>query len=166
MALNSDRVNAALAGVTDPELRTPLTELDMVGDISITDEELSVEILLTIVGCPAAERIEQDTRSALEAVLEGRRLNLTLGVMTPDQRATLVARLREGKPSTNPFTPDSLTRVIAVTSGKGGVGKSSLTVNLAAGVSQAGFRVASSTPTCLGFPFPVCSALMRFNRPG
>ena len=90
MALDSNHVNAALAGVTDPELRAPLTELDMVGDISITDEELSVEILLTIVGCPAAARIEQDTRAALEAVLDGRRLNLTIGVMTPDQRGTLV----------------------------------------------------------------------------
>lgn len=154
MALSTDQVTSALAGVTDPELRAPLTELDMVGEITITDDELSVEILLTIVGCPAADRIERDTRAALEAVLAGRQLNLTVGVMSPQQRSALITRLREGKPATNPFTPDSLTRVIAVTSGKGGVGKSSLTVNLAAAVSKEGFSVGIIDADVFGFSIP------------
>jgi len=154
VALNTDQVTAALATVTDPELRAPLTELDMVGDITITTDALSVEIRLTIVGCPAADRIESDTRQALQSVLGGRRLDLTVGVMTTDQRGALVARLREGRPATNPFTPDSLTRVIAVTSGKGGVGKSSLTANLAAAVSKEGFSVGIIDADVFGFSIP------------
>lgn len=154
MALSTDQVTSALAGVTDPELRAPLTELDMVGEVTITDDELSVEILLTIVGCPAADRIERDTRAALEAVMDGRQLNLTVGVMSPQQRSALITRLREGKPAANPFTPDSLTRVIAVTSGKGGVGKSSLTVNLAAAVSKEGFSVGIIDADVFGFSIP------------
>ena len=118
MALTIENVTSALSGVLDPELRAPITQLDMVGDISISDSALAVEIRLTIVGCPAADTIEADTRNALESVAGNRTLELTLGVMTPEQRKNLIERLRKGKAPTNPFTPDSLTRVIAVSSGK------------------------------------------------
>ena len=154
MALTIENVTSALSGVLDPELRAPITQLDMVGDISISDSALAVEIRLTIVGCPAADTIEADTRSALESVAENRTLELTLGVMTPEQRKNLIERLRKGKAPTNPFTPDSLTRVIAVTSGKGGVGKSSVTVNIAAAVSQQGFRVGIIDADVFGFSIP------------
>ena len=154
MALTIENVTSALSGVLDPELRAPITQLDMVGDISISDSALAVEIRLTIVGCPAADTIEADTRSALESVAGNRIVELSLGVMTPEQRKNLIEGLRKGKAPTNPFTRDSLTRVIAVTSGKGGVGKSSVTVNLAAAVSQQGFRVGIIDADVFGFSIP------------
>ena len=154
MALTIENVTSALSGVLDPELRAPITQLDMVGDISISDSALAVEIRLTIVGCPAADTIEADTRSALESVAGNRIVELSLGVMTPEQRKNLIVGLRKGKAPTNPFTRDSLTRVIAVTSGKGGVGKSSVTVNLAAAVSQQGFRVGIIDADVFGFSIP------------
>ena len=124
-------VRRAVGAVTDPELRRPIGELDMVREISVVGEVAHVAIALTIVGCPAAQRIASDVRAAAASVSGIAEVALEVGVMSPQERQALTERLRGGKTREMPFGPGTLTRVIAVTSGKGGVGKSTLTANLA-----------------------------------
>ncbi len=127
---------------TDPELRRPLGELDMVREIAVREGVAEVGIALTIVGCPAADRIERDVRAAAASVDGVSRVEVAVGVMSPDERRALTERLRGGRAAREmPFGPDSLTRVIAVTSGKGGVGKSTITANLAVALAARGLRV-------------------------
>ncbi|WP_243064126.1 Mrp/NBP35 family ATP-binding protein [Humibacter sp. RRB41] len=151
----TDAVRAALARVTDPEIRRPITELDMVGDVSVDGEgRASVSIKLTIVGCPAADTIERDVREAVASASGVTSLDLDITVMTPQERAALTERLRGSRGRVNPFTPDSLTRVYAVTSGKGGVGKSTITANLAVALAQSGLRVGLIDADVYGFSIP------------
>ena len=159
MALTEDDVRSALTGVQDPELRRPITELGMVDTVSVTDEAVSARILLTITGCPAAETIERRVSDALQKVAEGRRVAVEIGVMSPEQRSALIAMLTKDRPRGNPFTPDSLTRVIAVTSGKGGVGKSSVTANLAIATAHKGFSVGLIDADVFGFSIPALMGL-------
>jgi ATP-binding protein involved in chromosome partitioning len=151
----TDRVRLAVAAVTDPELRRPLGELDMVRDIAVVDGVAEVGIALTIVGCPAADRIERDVRAAAAAVEGVSRVEVAVGVMSADERRALTERLRGGRAAREmPFGPDSLTRVIAVTSGKGGVGKSTLTANLAVALAARGLRVGLVDADVHGFSIP------------
>jgi ATP-binding protein involved in chromosome partitioning len=151
----ADRVRTAVAAVTDPELRRPLGELDMVRDITVVDGVAQVGIALTIVGCPAADRIERDVRDAAASVEGVSRVDVAVGVMSPDERRALTERLRGGRAKREmPFGPDSLTRVIAVTSGKGGVGKSTLTANLAVALAARGLRVGLVDADVHGFSIP------------
>ena len=151
----ADRVRTAVAAVTDPELRRPLGELDMLRDISVVEGVAEVGIALTIVGCPAADRIERDVRAAAASVEGVSRVDVTVGVMSPDERRALTERLRGGRAKREmPFGPDSLTRVIAVTSGKGGVGKSTLTANLAVALAARGLRVGLVDADVHGFSIP------------
>lgn len=148
----ADTVRAALARVQDPEIRRPITELDMVRDITVTDAVARVELRLTIVGCPAADRIERDVREAVLGVPGVDAIDLDLGVMTPAEREALVTRLRGVR--NMPFGPGTLTRVIAVTSGKGGVGKSTVTAELAVALAARGLAVGLVDADVFGFSIP------------
>jgi ATP-binding protein involved in chromosome partitioning len=149
-------VHAALAGVIDPEIRKPITELDMVAGVTAgADGHVHVGVRLTIVGCPASDRIERDVLAAAESVAGAGNAAVELSVMTPEQRAALTERLRGGRAARgNPFGPGTLTRVIAITSGKGGVGKSTLTANLAVALAARGLSVGLVDADVHGFSIP------------
>ncbi|HCS62060.1 MAG TPA: sodium:proton antiporter [Microbacterium sp.] len=150
-----ERVRQAVGGVTDPELRQPIGDLDMVRDISVDGDHAHVGIALTIVGCPAADRIENDVRRAAASVEGIAEVTIDLGVMTPAERKALTEKLRDGRPLRQmPFGPDSLTRVILVSSGKGGVGKSTVTANLAVALAEQGLAVGLVDADVHGFSIP------------
>nr|WP_245325404.1 Mrp/NBP35 family ATP-binding protein [Microbacterium amylolyticum] len=149
----AERVRDAVGRVSDPELRRPLSELDMVRSVTETPDGVHVEIALTIVGCPASDRIEREVRAAAEGASDGRSVDVELGVMTPQQRKELTERLK-GPHKRNPFGEGTLTRVIAVTSGKGGVGKSTVTANLAVALAQKGLKVGLIDADVHGFSIP------------
>lgn len=154
-AVLADRVRDAVAAVADPELRRPLGELDMLREITVADGVADVGIALTIVGCPAADRIEREVRDAAASVDGIDAVAVRVGVMSPDERKALTEKLRGGRAKREmPFGPDSLTRVIAVTSGKGGVGKSTLTANLAVALATRGLRVGLIDADVHGFSIP------------
>jgi ATP-binding protein involved in chromosome partitioning len=137
-------VESALATVNDPEIHRPITELEMVADLVVDAAgDVGVTVLLTVSGCPMKDTLTRDVQNAVRAVPGVRDVRVTLGVMSDEQRAALQTRLRGGQPSKEvPFArPDSLTQVFAIASGKGGVGKSSVTVNLALAMARHGRRV-------------------------
>ena len=135
-------IHAALARVNDPELHRPLPDLGMVESVEVSGTTAHIKIKLTIEGCPMKDRLEADIQRELLAVSEISDLALTFGVMTEDERNNVKKMLRGGREKFNPFAePNSLTRVIGIASGKGGVGKSSLTVNLAVAAAAKGLSV-------------------------
>jgi ATP-binding protein involved in chromosome partitioning len=139
-----EQVQAALATVNDPEIRRPITELNMVDSLEIDEAgAVHVKVLLTVAGCPLKDTITRDVTAAVSRVPGVTGVDLELGVMTAEQRAGLQEVLRDGKAQREiPFAqPGSLTKVYAVASGKGGVGKSSVTVNLALGMARQGLKV-------------------------
>lgn len=151
-AVAAEDVRRAVAAVIDPELRRPIGELDMVRDVVVDGAVAHVGIALTIVGCPAADRIEKDVRDAAASVAGVSGVAVEVGVMTPAERSALVERIRGTKRMA--FTADSLTRVIAVTSGKGGVGKSTVTANLAVALAARGLAVGLIDADVHGFSIP------------
>ncbi len=135
---------AALGTVIDPEIKRPITDLGMVDTIDVAgDGTVSVHVLLTVAGCPMRDAITRDVTAAVGKVADVTGVSVTMGVMSDEQRSALQTSLRGGQPAREiPFAQaGSLTRVIAVASGKGGVGKSSLTVNLALAMAAQGRKV-------------------------
>ena len=148
-------VLAALGRVIDPEIRKSITELDMVGGVAVTESGLAtVDLKLTIIGCPAADTIERDVRDAAASVPGISAVDVAVSIMTREERTALTDKLRGGRAKTLQFGPDSLTRIYAVTSGKGGVGKSTLTANLAVALADRGLRVGIVDADVFGFSIP------------
>jgi ATP-binding protein involved in chromosome partitioning len=139
-----EQVRAALGGVLDPEIRRPITELGMVRSADVRpDGTASVTVLLTVAGCPMRDTLTRDVTKAVSVLPGVTKVDVTLDVMSDQQRHDLQSRLRGATPvKENPFArADSLTRIYAVASGKGGVGKSSVTVNLAAAMAGQGLKI-------------------------
>src|SRR5690625_4874079 len=142
----------ALREVIDPEIRKPITALGMVAAVEFEGEDIAVTIRLTIAGCPMQDTIHQDVATALQSVTDGS-VSVRLSSMTPEQRVALQDNLTASRPK-NPFGADSLTKVYAVASGKGGVGKSTITANLAVGLAQRGLSVGLIDADIHGFSIP------------
>ena len=153
MEPDRDAILKALEGVIDPELRRPVTELDMVRDVRVDGGRVDVTIALTVVGCPLRSSFQEQVGRLVGAVPGVQKVELAFDVMTPAERSTLVSRLRGGAPEKTVRVPPGA-RVIAVASGKGGVGKSSLTVNLAAAASSLGSRVGLIDADIYGHSIP------------
>jgi ATP-binding protein involved in chromosome partitioning len=166
-------VTQALSGVLDPEIKRPITELGMVKGVEIASGHVRVEVWLTVAGCPMRDTITREVTAAVGKVPGVTGVRVDLDVMSEEQRKSLQTQLRGGRPEPEiPFAqPTSLTRVFAVASGKGGVGKSSVTVNLAAALAAAGQKVGvidadiygHSVPRMLGVtgrPTPVENMIM------
>jgi ATP-binding protein involved in chromosome partitioning len=152
-----DQINAALATVNDPEIRRPITELNMVDSVEVDEHgKVSVTVLLTVAGCPLKDTINRDVTAAVEKVPGVTGVDLTLGVMSAEQRAGLQEVLRGGQAQREiPFAKaDSLTKVFAIASGKGGVGKSSVTVNLAVAMANQGLKVGIVDADIYGHSIP------------
>ena len=171
---NAEQVTKALDGVQDPEIHRPITELGMVKGIEIApDGTVAVQVWLTVAGCPLRETITRDVTAAVGKLPGVSSVRVELDVMSDEQRQALQTQLRGGRAEPEiPFAqPSSLTRVYAVASGKGGVGKSSVTVNLAAALAASGVKVGvvdadiygHSVPRMLGVtgrPTPVENMIM------
>jgi ATP-binding protein involved in chromosome partitioning len=170
----TEQVTSALAGVNDPEIGRPITELGMVKSVSVgADGLVDVSVYLTVAGCPMRDTITSRVTDAVTALPGVTGARVTLDVMSEEQRKAMQTQLRGGRPEpVIPFAqPASLTKVLAVASGKGGVGKSSVTVNLAAALAAAGHKVGvvdadiygHSVPRMLGVtgrPTPVENMIM------
>ncbi|SHN33497.1 Mrp/NBP35 family ATP-binding protein [Cryptosporangium aurantiacum] len=151
-------IRTALAGVNDPEIRRPITDLGMVESVAVhPDGVVEVAVLLTVAGCPMRDTLTNDVTAAVSKLTGVTGVRVNFGVMSDTQRKELQASLRGGKTGEPviPFAqPGSMTRVYAVASGKGGVGKSSVTVNLAAALAARGLSVGVLDADIYGFSIP------------
>jgi ATP-binding protein involved in chromosome partitioning len=145
----------ALEGVIDPELKRSVVELDMVRTVGIEGPDVAVTIALTVPGCPLRASFEEQVEEALRPVEGIRSVTLDFDVLSPEERQALTVKLRGDVAERTPgVSVDATTRVIAVASGKGGVGKSSLTANLAAAFSRLGHKTGVLDADVYGYSIP------------
>ena len=154
MASESD-VLAALSSVKDPEIGQPITDLGMVKSVIVEGARVTVTILLTISGCPMREEITERVEHAVRPLSGVGEVNVVLDVMNDEQRTTMRTKLRGSESREIPFTqPGSLTQILAIASGKGGVGKSSVTANLAVALAARGLSVGLLDADVYGHSIP------------
>ena len=151
-----DELRAALRHVIDPELHDNVVDLGMVRAIEATDDgHVTVELALTIAGCPMRAQLRQETESKVRAVPDVTDVKVRMGEMTQEERSALMARARKTAAERAPETEiPGTTRILAIASGKGGVGKSSVTVNLAAALAAKGLTVGVLDADIWGFSVP------------
>ena len=149
-----DAILKALESVIDPELHKPVTELDMVRDVVVdADGTVHVTIALTVAGCPMRASFEDQVQGSVGAVDGVTAVRLSFDVMSPEEKAALSTRLRGGRPEKT-ISLDPVTRVLAIASGKGGVGKSTLTANIAAALAARGQKVGVLDADVYGHSIP------------
>lgn len=151
-----EAVREALSKVNDPEIKRPITDLGMVDDVIIDGSTITARILLTVAGCPMKDRLTGDVTAAIAEIAPDATVVVDLGVMTDEQRKAMSEGLRGGQAQREvPFAqPGSLTKVFAIASGKGGVGKSSVTVNLAMAMAARGLKVGLIDADIYGHSIP------------
>jgi ATP-binding protein involved in chromosome partitioning len=151
-----EAVRKALAGVQDPEIHRPITDLGMVKDVTVHPDGLvDVGVYLTVAGCPLRDKITRDVTEAVSALEGVREVRVELDVMNDEQRTAMRKSLGRGDEPKIPFAePGSMTRVYCVASGKGGVGKSSVTVNLAVAMAERGLSVGVVDADIYGHSIP------------
>lgn len=151
-----DSVTQALSTVNDPEIRRPITEIGMVDGVDIDGGKVTVHLLLTVAGCPLKDTLTRDVTNAVMKVAGVTDVVVDMGVMNDEQRKNLQEVLRGGQTQREiPFAkPGTLTKVYAIASGKGGVGKSSVTVNLAAAMAAQGLKVGIVDADIYGHSIP------------
>lgn len=160
----AEAVLRTAGNVLDPEIKRPLRDLDMIREARVADGTATVTVALTISACPATERIERDVAAAAGAVSGITEVIVELVTMTSEERASLVEKLRRGRRQM-PFTAGSLTRIILVSSGKGGVGKSTVTANLGVALARRGLSVGIIDADVHGYSIPAILGLPEGTTP-
>lgn len=155
-AVTEEQIREALGTVNDPEIKRPITELGMVDTITIEDALITVRILLTVSGCPLKDTLTRDVTAAVGTIAPASAVVVDMGVMSDEQRKDMQTMLRGGRADREvPFAqPGSLTKVYAIASGKGGVGKSTVTVNLALAMVKRGLKVGIVDADIYGHSIP------------
>ncbi len=162
--LTQEQIMNALKHVEDPELHKSIVELNMVRNVQMNGTEVKLEVVLTIQGCPLKSKIQQDIEESLHAI-GASKVAVTFSSMTKEERAVLTEKLKKntrtetGMPSM--LRPDSGVQFLTVTSGKGGVGKSTVTINLATALARMGKKVGILDADIYGFSIP---AMMETNQ--